>query len=163
MTRSIGPAGRLVPLALGLLILAGSLLPSQVRADVASGESSVGQSNVAARADGEGTGFAKRPCIDKDATKDSHHDADSTTATAEATEKGARKHVKAGNHESAARAYEYAACLWDMISEFDNATAAYEKAAAEYDSAAKEHEANGDKVRAEKARENAERIRELLS
>lgn len=163
MTLSMRPVGRLVLVALVALILVGAMVPARVGADFAAGDSPIDSSIVVSNDEGrQGVGFAARPCIDKDARNGEHHEDTSTSDTAEATEKGARKHSGDGNHESAARAYEYAACLWDMISEFDKAEAAYEKAAAEYEKAAEKHDEAGDKTRAEEARKNAERIRKLL-
>lgn len=159
MTLSIRHAGRFLLVALSALILLGAMFPAQVGADFDAVDSPAAVSDADARAD---EGFSTRPCIDKDPRNGKHADVKSTSDTAEETEKGARKHSGNGNHESAARAYGYAACLWDMISEFDKAEAAYEKAAAEYDTAAEQHDKAGDKARAEEARKNAERIRNML-
>ncbi len=111
-------------------------------------------------------GFADRPCIDKDFYGDENHHGEAkiedVIEQANAWDKAARQASRKGDHETAARRYEYAACLWDSVSEFSKAEATYEKAAKQYDAAAQDAANAGDEGKAVEMKARAKEIRDLL-
>ena len=147
------------------LVLVALVLPASAGAEF--GDGSRTNDLVSSRPGDEvaAIGFADRPCVDKDFHGADHHgdaDVDDIAEQAETWEKYARQAEGKGDHELAAKRYAYAACLWDSVSEFDNADAAYEKAAEQYDQAASDAAEAGDEAKAAELKEEAEKMRGYL-